>query len=356
MFDLTSRSWSTDTVSLCHLPDSALPEVADTGTPIGVVMDGAAQDMGLARGTPVVLGGWDTALAQIGAGLPNSDQLTVIGGTFWKASALTNDPVIDPRGQLRSVCHAVPALWMLEAIGFYSGLTLRWFRDGFCQEEKRQAEASGMDTYALMEQQALDVPPGSGGVIGVFSNVMNVQAWRHAAPSFVQFDIGHPETSGKRECIRAIEESAAYVVRAHLTLLENALGRDLREIFLGGGAAKARLWPRVLADITGRCVRVATSGETTTRGAAIVAAIGVDLLDDLPATSRRLARVREVIEPDPSRLQTYEALYEQWISVNRGMLQLTDRAGLAPLWRAPGSPDAAPGIVTSTAASRDDEP
>ena len=29
---------------------------------------------------------------------------------------------------------------MLEGIGFYCGLTMRWFRDAFCQEEKEEAK------------------------------------------------------------------------------------------------------------------------------------------------------------------------------------------------------------------------
>ena len=52
---------------------------------------------------------------------------------------------------------------MLEGIGFYSGLTMRWFRDAFCQLELEQAQRLPQDPYALMEQSALQVPPGSNG-------------------------------------------------------------------------------------------------------------------------------------------------------------------------------------------------
>ena len=34
---------------------------------------------------------------------------------------------------------------MMEGIGFYSGLSMRWFRDGFCDAEKAAAAETGTD-------------------------------------------------------------------------------------------------------------------------------------------------------------------------------------------------------------------
>ena len=44
--------------------------------------------------------------------------------------------------------------------GFFTGLTMRWFRDAFCAEEKLIAERMGMDTYSLLEEMASRVPAG----------------------------------------------------------------------------------------------------------------------------------------------------------------------------------------------------
>jgi autoinducer 2 (AI-2) kinase len=86
-----------------------------------------------------------------------------VGGTFWQHTLGVNIPLIDPEGLLRTLCHSLPGQWMLEGIGFYSGLTIRWFRDAFCQLELEQAQRLLQDPYALMEQAALQVPPGSNG-------------------------------------------------------------------------------------------------------------------------------------------------------------------------------------------------
>ncbi len=49
---------------------------------------------------------------------------------------------------------------------------MRWFRDAFCAEEKLIAERLGIDTYTLLEEMASRVPPGSWGVMPIFSDRM----------------------------------------------------------------------------------------------------------------------------------------------------------------------------------------
>ena len=46
-----------------------------------------------------------------------------------------------------------------ESISFFTGLTMRWFRDAFCAEEKLIAERLGVDTYTLLEETIKQVLP-----------------------------------------------------------------------------------------------------------------------------------------------------------------------------------------------------
>src|SRR6202042_2429598 len=119
-------------------------------------------------------------------------EYTVLGGTFWQNTILLNQPLIDPQIRLRTLCHVVPGQWMLEGIGFYCGMSMRWFRDAFCAAEVAEASRRGVDPYVVMEEAAAQVPAGSGGVFAILSNVMNARRWAHASPSFLQFDLGNP--------------------------------------------------------------------------------------------------------------------------------------------------------------------
>ena len=139
---------------------------------------------------------------------------------------------------------------MTEGIGFLCGLTMRWFRDAFCEREKEIATREGVDAYYLLEKQAEDVEPGSNGVIPIFSDIMNARRWIHASPSFVQFDINRPQASGKKECVRAIEESAAYVALGHLQILQAITRRKIkRVVFCGGGIERLPVAPNIIRRV-----------------------------------------------------------------------------------------------------------
>src|ERR1700694_3513616 len=178
------------------------PSVQAPGTVAGKVSAEGAAATGLRPGTPVVVGGAGPQLGLVGIGVVEPGRFTVVGGTFWQQTIGLSEATIDPQARLRTLCHALPGQWMMEGIGFYSGLTMRWFRDAFCDLEKLEAERTGVDAYTLMERAAMGVPPGSNDVIGILSNLMTARRWIHASPAFLQFNVGYAANSGKKECIR----------------------------------------------------------------------------------------------------------------------------------------------------------
>jgi autoinducer 2 (AI-2) kinase len=226
---------------------------------------------------------------------------------------------------------------MIEGIGFYSGLTMRWFRDAFCEYEKAEADLEGVDVYSILEREAASVPPGSNGVIGIFSNVMDAKRWVHASPSFLQFDIEHPERSGKKECFRAVQESAAYVAHGHKAIVEELTGEEFGEVLFTGGAAKGALWPQILADVLGVTVHVPVVKESTALGAALYAGLGAGMYNDLEEAVKGSVKIERTLEPDAAAHRQYQDLYEQCRRVYARLLELSEESLLRPLWRAAGA-------------------
>jgi autoinducer 2 (AI-2) kinase len=225
---------------------------------------------------------------------------------------------------------------MMEGIGFFCGIVMRWFRDAFCAREVCEAAERGVDVYDLLEERAASLPPGANGVFGIFSNLMQASRWVHASPGFVGFDVGRPEQV-RDECFRAIEESAAYVSRGHRAIVEEVAGIEIGRLIMTGGAAKGRLWPQIIADALGVPVEIPVVKESTSLGAAICAGVGAGLFADAAETGARLLVIERTYEPDPDAAERYAALYEQWLELYRRSLELSE-AGLArPLWRAAGA-------------------
>jgi autoinducer-2 kinase len=337
MFELADRDWSDRVLEICGLDRSVFPDVVEPGTVVGAVTRAAAEQTGLREGTPVVAGGADTQLGLLGIGVTQPGRFTVVGGSFWQSTVVLDEPLIDPQARLRTLCHTVADRWMIEGIGFYCGIVMRWFRDAFCELELADAARDGVDVYDLLERKAASLPPGSNGVFGIFSNLMQANRWVHASPGFVGFDVGNAERTGRIECFRSIEESAAYVARGHRGIVEEIAGIEIADAVLTGGAAKGTLWPQIVADVLRLPVRVPAVKESTALGAAIYAGVGAGLYDDAGAAAEQLVRFERTFEPDAAAADAYAALYDRWLEIYRRSLELSEAGLVRPLWRAAGT-------------------
>ena len=337
MFELATRDWSDRVLDICGLDRSVFPPVVEPGTVVGTVTAQASRETDLPEGTPVVAGGADTQLGLLGIGVTQPGRFTVVGGSFWQSTMVLDEPLVDPQARLRTLCHTVPGRWMIEGIGFYCGIVMRWFRDAFCEVERAEAELEGIDVYDVLERKAATVPPGSHGVFGIFSNLMQASRWVHASPAFVGFDVGNPSHAGRTECFRSIEESAAYVARGHLAVVEEIAGVDVADAVLTGGAAKGTLWPQIVADVLGVPVRVPAVKESTALGAAVYAGVGAGLLSSAVAAADEIVRFERTFAPDGGASAAYAALYDQWLELYRRSLELSEAGLVRPLWRAAGT-------------------
>ena len=89
---------------------------------------------------------------------------------------------------------------------------MRWFRrDGFCQEEKRKAKEIGDDPYNLMNQAAEKIPAGCYGMMCCFSDIPNFINWKHAAPTFTNFELLPEKFNRRYNFYRSIFGKYSYV-------------------------------------------------------------------------------------------------------------------------------------------------
>jgi autoinducer 2 (AI-2) kinase len=337
MFDLAHRDWSDEILDICELKRDVCPPIVESGTVIGAVTARAAGETGLLEGTPVVVGGADTQLGLLGIGATGPGRLTILGGSMWQHTMLLDEPLVDPKARLRTLCHTTPGLWMMEGIGFYCGLVMRWFRDAFCELERAQAAAEGVEVYSILERKAAAVPPGSNGVVGLFSNAMQASRWVHTTPGFVGFDVANPERSGRVECFRSIEEAAAYVSLAHVRIIEEVAHCTASEAVFTGGAAKGHLWPQIVADTLGIPLHVPVVKESTALGAAVCAGVGAGLWNSTDEAAASVAAFERTVEPDAQANAAYSALADQWLDIYRISMELAESGLVRPLWRAAGA-------------------
>jgi L-xylulokinase len=97
--------------------------------------------------------------------------------------------------------------------------------------------------------------------------------------------------------------------RWHVDALRSKLPITTAPARLTGGAAHSEVWSQMFADALRRPVVVTDVRESAARGAALLAATAVGLLDDV-TDPRAVAAVLRRHEPSPDRVAVLDEAYE----------------------------------------------
>lgn len=335
LFNITARNWDINLANKAGLRNDIYPIVHESGTIIGNVTNEIATLTGLSTSTLVVAGGGDAQLGCIGMGVINEGDAAVLGGSFWQYEYVTRNVKMDKKSRVRVNCHAIPDTWQYEAIAFYPGLVMRWFRDSFCELEKYIQDETKESVYRQMEKKAAKVPAGCHGMISTFSDKMNYISWKHAAPSFIDFKLD-AQKFNKATFYRAIKENAAYVTRGNIELINEITNTSPDSITFAGGASKSELWCQILCDVLNKPLKVPVVKESTALGAAICAGIGAGIYDSFNDAISKVVKIEKEYKPNEGNQLIYTQMYKKWENVYQKQLELSDQGLTEHMWSAPG--------------------
>jgi xylulokinase len=187
-------------------------------------------------------------------------------------------------------------MWLI-SLSPLRGPALRWFRDSFLP-----AGAA----YADIDNMAAHAPPGAGGLLWLpyLSGEKGVIHDPDARGSLVGLDAQHQP----RHIARALLEGIAFGIREILEAYEKG-GVPIEEVRLSGGGARSRLWNQIKADVLGQTVGVLQALETGCLAAAVLAAVATGQYHDRREASLAMARVSEVVQPNPTCVEIYQQAY-----------------------------------------------
>jgi autoinducer 2 (AI-2) kinase len=338
LFDLGQRTWSEELTDKLELP-GIFPRVISPGTVLGNIRAAAAKETGLSTETKVVVGGGDTQLGLLGCAGEGASGLTVVGGTFWQTAVLTRKPLIDPQRRVRTLCHVLPGEWMTEGIGFLNGLAMRWVRDTICPDLVEKAARAKKDAYELMEALASRAMAGANGISALVSCVMNAKRWIQPPVSFIGIQPIREDSYGENArgaLVRATQESAVFTSWAHWEIIRDLSGLRAGSLTFCGGAAKGRLWPKIMADVMDLPVRIPKVKEATSLGATFCALAGLREFHNLSEAAAALVKWERTIDPNPKQHAIYRELAPRHLALQQALLDLVDASVVSAMWRAPG--------------------
>ena len=335
IFNLKDRTWATHQAKKVGLKDDIFPPVYEPSTIIGKVTQRASIESGLPEGVAVVMGGGDVQLGSAGLGVTYEGQIAVLGGSFWQQVVNIPSSTLPPQDMsIRVNPHVIKGLSQAEGITFFSGLVMRWFRDAFCDIEKIEAKKRGVDVYSILEEKAQKVPVGSYGIMPIFSDAMKYGKWYHASPSFINLSID-ADICNRASMFRSLEENACIVSSINLENISKFSGVNSDTITFASGASKGTLWSQILADVTGKRVKIPVVKEATSLGGAMLCGVAIGVYNSIEEASDLVKWDREY-EPDMQNHKKYNKIKDKWQEIYKAQLELVDRGLTNSMWKAPG--------------------
>ncbi len=305
LFGLKARDWADDLLAYIGLNRENMPDVVPAGTEVGGITAKAAAATGLPEGFPVFAAGGDGQVFAVGVGSMGADALALSLGTsvVWGV----HNSEYRTSSYFRTMMSCQPGTYYCESALISGSNTIKWFIDEMGGEEIAQAKARKISPESLLEDKIRDIDPGCDGLITLpyWRGVMNP----YDNPGARGMTLGWSDYHTRYHFYRSILEGIAFELRLVTEGYGHVLGISPQVFRVGSGGAQSEVWAQIISDVNGMDVMVTDSHENTALGAAMIAAWGAGVYDDLREASERMSPVKRQIASCMENHEIYSRLY-----------------------------------------------
>lgn len=312
LLDVPNRCWSDEVLSKLGIDKSLLAKVYESPEITGKVTAQAAELCGVPAGTPVVGGAGDNAAAAVGTGTVQDGIAFTTLGTSGVVFAHTDKLSIDPKGRVHTFCCAVPGAWHVMGVTQAAGLSLKWFRDNFCDAEMVAAKGMKKDPYYLMDKQAENIPIGAERLL--YLPYLMGERTPHLDPNCRGAFIGLSAMHTRQHMLRAVMEGVVYSQRDSVEVLRG-MGVKINDMLACGGGGTSPLWRQMLADVYGCPVKTVVSKEGPALGVAILASVGTGVYKSVQEACKEVIQTNPAQNPIPENSKEYEKYYKMYTAL-----------------------------------------
>lgn len=311
-FDIVNKKWWEEMLGFIKISEYQLPDLYESGIPLGHLTEIALGETGLGRNTICVTGGYDHPSGAIGAGNITHGSATVSIGTSMAMCITLDKIVMDTNLKLPCQCHVIPGMYFLLPYIPAAGLVLKWFKEEFCTDEITTAARLNTGSYDIMVRLAEEVPAGSEGLLtiphfmGTGSPCFN--------ENFKGAFAGITPKMTKGHFIRSIMEGVVCSIKHNIEVLID-YGVRIKDIRSIGGGAKSALWNQMIADMTGVQVVTMMQEESGSLGAAILAGKGIGVFESITEGSGLVIKVGNCFVPNFKNSEVYKKVYERYLNL-----------------------------------------
>jgi len=315
LMDVRRRVWDDDALRLANVDATRLPDIASP-TQVRHLTRAASELVGLAVGTPVVLGAADGPSGNLGVGATEPGVAGVSLGTSGAVRVVVDEVPADLTGLF---CYVLDERrWVLGGAVSNGGNVVDWLagtvlltgtspgdglRDGPRVGLDALPRAAGSGSFDAVLDLAQLAPPGSDGLVMVpYLVAERAPLWDPAVPGAY---LGLARRHGAAHLARAALEG----VGASLGVIADRIDAvaPITAVRATGGTMASPLWREILAAALGRPMTVASVDEGSALGAAALGFSALGVVDDPVAGRRLITGSQGRDDPVPVRAEPAEA-------------------------------------------------
>jgi xylulokinase len=286
-----SDALANDIIALDKLPESAW-----TTDIAGTVSARAAEESGLAVGTPVIVGTIDAAAEALSVGVAKPGDMMLMYGSTIFIIEITPKRVADSR--LWYAPWLFPGQHASMSGLATSGTLTHWFRQQFARELDPET------AVVTLTREAEKSPAGAKGLVMLpyFSGERTPIHDPQAKGMIFGLNLTHE----RGDLFRALLEGIACGTN-HIFETYAEVGQEPAAIYAVGGGTKNRVWAQATSDISGRAQIVREKTMGASYGDAFLAAMAVG---DVQASDvEKWNPIASTFRPDPGLRERYGKLY-----------------------------------------------
>lgn len=316
LMDVPNRCWSEEVLEALNLDKALFARMYESCEVTGTLLPEIAAETGLRPDVIVAGGAGDNAAAAVGTGIVRDGTAFTTIGTSGVVFAHSSKVSIDPLGRVHTCCCAVPGAWHIMGVTQGAGLSLKWFKDQFCQDYVAEADVRGCDVYDLINRDVEAVPAGSDRLI--YLPYLMGERTPHLDPDCRGVFFGLSAIHTKKHLLRAVMEGVSYSLCDCNEILKE-MGVHVSVMMACGGGGKSRVWRQMLADLYGCEVRTVKQEEGPALGAAILAGAACGIYPSVEEACSRLISEKSSTAPQKAEAELYTGYHRLYRKLYRSL-------------------------------------
>lgn len=293
LLDVKNRSWSKEMLELCNLNINQLPKLCESYEQVGTLRKEVAEELDFKPTVKIITGAGDNAAAAIGTGTIGEGRCNISLGTSGTIFISSTHFKVDSFNALHSFAHADGNFHLMGCMLSAASANQWWCKNI-------------LGTTHYDEEQANIQKLGENNVY--FLPYLMGERSPHNNPFARAMFVGMSLDTNREDMVQAVLEGVAFGLRDSFEIARE-LGIKVNRTKICGGGAKSLLWCKIIANVMNVTVEIPEQDEGPALGAAILAAVGSGLYQNLESAVSRIVRVKDSIEPEEILVKKYEQAY-----------------------------------------------